>query len=616
MIFFVDFVTLASNNTAINNCLSLLKDQVKNQYNVDLSDVNINWNDTNLSIYTGMYMPWSTDGKKTMSEVLVENPNTEWCEYALWLDSSDCEDNYSHTFFAKRNNIWTVKITPEKRWKGYWTATEFVTWWWDIGFQFPLQKRDDPQYDDYTYYNEWDDWWKLQKNVVYAQYLIDWTLLSCGFISFDAESWYTLNDLYQSNYLWNKFEWGSFESLWKLWTDDKYFGMKVRIQWLDWNEKNLFHMNVLAISYDNGSKYFNETIAHQLQIKAMLDVNSMDGDKSMNNVMEKYRNYLMNNTCFKLIHKDKSDLPGFCGWNYSDNSNLVSYNEWWVKKIFAKLFLNNVYAFNLREEDKKKADKKLDNLPEPTIHWVSYSLMRKIYKLKNEELKNKILMALTPWYRAIIKYKIKNWKYVSNDERVFLKSSLNHDDIVKNIEYIFKKYYKNNNLDLSDVEYLNPEFWDDVIPFVDKRHKDKLIENSFLKNKLEFIKRKFGKQKVKEYENKISSITNKYESKIDELNNKYNELITINKKQEAEKISKKLEQLYKEEEQDLNNIAKNDKDFKSYIQTKKKVFKNVNTSVLQNHDKKGNLSVILMVLWIVLILASMFLLYQKNKNAN
>jgi len=34
-------------------------------------------------------------------------------------------------------------------------------------------------------------------------------------------------------------------------------------------------MNVLAVSYDNKSAYFNEYIAHKLQIKAMLDVKNM-----------------------------------------------------------------------------------------------------------------------------------------------------------------------------------------------------------------------------------------------------------------------------------------------------------------------------------------------------
>jgi hypothetical protein len=62
-------------------------------------------------------------------------------------------------------------------------------------------------------------------------------------------------------------------------------------------------MDVLSVSYDNNSPFFNEYVAHPLQIKAMLDVTNMEGSHSMNEVMAKYLDYIIDHTCFQIAHQ-------------------------------------------------------------------------------------------------------------------------------------------------------------------------------------------------------------------------------------------------------------------------------------------------------------------------
>ena len=623
LMFFNVSISYAASDTQLNGCLQELAKQVKNQYSIDLSNISVkvNWESTNVDASKYKKSTRIDLGKRTFSDVLVSNPTTKWCEYSYDESSSYCEDNYSKVFFAKRNNIWTIKVSPGVEWSWYWVATEFITWGPKIWFQFPIKKRHDPQLSDWTYYDEWDDYWQLRKNIVYVQYLLDWTLSSCWFIKFKALWRHTLNDLYQRNYLWNKFEWWSFEDLWKdaSW---KYDSMKVRIQWLDTDNKDLFQMDVLSVSYNNKSSFFNQFVAHNYQIKAMTDVKNMDWAQSMNKVMNTYKNYLIDDTCFRLIHPDISTLPNFCHGSYSDNYKLAYNTLRWIKSWFVRMlsniFFSKVYAFSVKPEDKKIALEKMNSLPAPTNNWVSIYTRRKISNLKNIELKNSLIRALSIWTRAMIEKKIKAGKFVSDDDLVFLHSSLNHEQIVKNVEYIFKHYYHNWKLDLSNVEYLNPEFWDSVIPFPDKRHKDKLIENSFLENKLNFIKRKFWDKTVKIYEEKINKIKTKYLPKLTELKDKYNNLIIENKREEAKKISDKISNIYNDMQNEINNIGKNNPEFKKYILLKSKALSNVPLKTIyeSNGHKNNKLIFILIWLWILLIIASLYLIYKKNKNEN
>jgi len=614
LFFLLSFVgiTRAATTEEINDCLSILANQVKNNYGLDLkTDVVVDGYAVDLSVYTGTKDPDSEI--KYMSEVLAENSTTEWCEYALDKDSSECEEDFSHVFFAKRNNIWTIKITPERRGEWYWVATEFVSWGDDVGFQFPLKKRtypaEDRQLSDYTYYDEGDDYGQMKQNLVYVQYLLDWKLLSCGYIKFDKVDPHTLNDLFQANYLWNAFEWWSFESLWKF-NGGKYFWMKVRIPWLDLEWNGLFTMDVLAISYDNNSPFFNETIAHQLQIKSMTDVTNMDGEKSMDTVMARYYTYLDEDTCFDIIHS-VDNLPAFCHWTFSDRSDLVSYADPY-KKLFA-LFFDEVYAYSLSEEDKKVAEEKLNNMPEPTVDWVNIHTWNKINSLKDKKLASYLLRAISPASKLIIERDISNGKEVSYDDIIFLHCWLTHEQIVENIEYIFKKYYKDGNLDLSNPEYLNPEFWDCIIPYPDRRHKDKFIETSYLENKLQFIKNKFGEEKLKEYEKKIQEVTKKYNSKLEELKQKYAEQVLNNDKEWAEKTKQEIDKIYKEMETELLEIAKNDPDFQKYISYKKETFKDMPTNI-GKEKKVSTYAYIFIGLGVLLVLISLILIVYKNKN--
>jgi len=617
-------ITRAATNEEINDCLSILSDQVKDNYWIDLSeDVIIDGNKADLSIYTWMRSPLSED--KYMSEVLRRNTTTEWCEYALDKDATECEDDYPNVFFAKRNNIWTLKITPEERWVWYWTATEFVTWGDDVGFQFPLKKRsypeEDTQLSDYAYYDEWDDYGQMKQNLVYVQYLLDWTLLSCWFIKFDKVDPHTLNDLFQANYLWNAFEWGSFESLWKFNGWD-YFWMKVRIPWLDLEWRGLFTMDLIAISYDNDSSFFNEYIAHQLQIKAMTDVSDMDWEKSMATVMTKYLDYLWYNTCFQIIHrysvKDNDnnntsyDLPSFCHFRYSDRSNLVSYVNPYNRLV--SMLFDDVYAFSVREQDKKTAEEKQKNMPMPTIDGVNAFIWSNINKLEDKKLAWYILRALNPASKVIIKRDLESWKNVPYDDIVFLNCWLTHDQIVDNVEYIFKKYYKDGKMDLSDPEYLNPEFWDCIIPYPDRRNKNKFVEDSYLENKLQFIKNTFGEEKLKEYEKKISEVTNKYNDNLEKLKIKYSEQLASNNLTWAKETEKEIKNIYSKMETELLNISKNDPDFEKYISYKKETFKDMPLPTKSKDSK--NFIYIFIGIWIFLILLSLVLIAYKNKNVN
>ena len=614
----------------VNECLSILSKKVKDQYGISLTWVSIESNDVDLSVYSGSKPSGFT--KKYMSEVLRQNPSTKWCEYTLDKDEVECQEKFSHVFFAKRNNIWTVRISPDVEWEWYWVATEFVTWWWEIGFQFPLKKRDDPQYEDYSYYDEWDDYGKLQKNIVYVQYLADGTLSSCGFIRFNKEWDHSLNDLYQKNYLWNKFEWGSFEFLWDYTkNDDKFRWMKVKIVWLDWDKKNLFNMDVLSISYKNDDSFFSEYIAHKLQIKAMVDVKNMAWTHSMNKVMWKYIDYLINNTCFQIVHKssefkvvdpewsgntitykDNTSLPSFCNGSYSAQSDLVSY----IHKSFLDRLLSfaipKVYAYSLDKQTAQKVRKKMEQMPNPEVNWIDIYLWKKIDSLKDETLKWYFIRALVPWAKAQIQYKLNHWESVSYDDIVYYKCKLNHKQIVDTITYLFAKYYKNWELKIPEnVKYPYPEFWDCIIPHADIRHKDKFIENSFMENKLKFIKNKFWEKKMKQYEEKIQAIRSKYEKQISLLEKKYNFEKSIKWR---EKLQEEISSIYKKMWEDIKNIAKKDKDFANYVKLKKEVLKDLPSKPLVKEKNSNKLYYIFIVVWLIFILVALSLIYKKNKN--
>lgn len=595
----------------INECLSKLKNQVSSEYGVDISSVSVNGVDSDLSVYT-----WSAGStwQKIFNEVLKENPSTGWCEYALWYSWDECKSYFSHVFFAKRNNISTIKITPEKRKKGYWTMTEFVTWWWDTAFNFPLQKWDDPQFNSYDYYSEWDSYWLFKQNLIYVQYLLDGTFLSCWYIKLSGDN---LDNINQNNYMGNKFEWWWFQKLgkWDIWSD-KFYWMKVLVKWLDWGENDLFDLNLIAIAYDNLSSYFNEYISYPLQIKAMTDTVAMASEEhTMQNVIMIYQRYLHDNTCFKLVHKNKPDLPKFCWLDYNSSSDLISYVKHNSMLSFIyNFFLDNVYALDMPSDAKERAKKVLDSNSIATRNWIKLTTRLKLEKIKNESLKSKLIYVLSPASKVFIAKKQDKWEYISYDERIYKNCSLKHDQIAKNIEYIFDHYYKNWKLDLSTPKYLNPEFGDCIIPYPDVRHKNKLIENSFIENKIAFIKETFWKDKVNTYEQEIHKATSSYEKKIQSLKKQYKEKLFAGDKKWADVITKKIENEYNLMQKSIDNIAKNDKDLSKYIELKKKALDNVSSkdiSILSNN--KNMTYLIFIVIWLIILSLWMFLVYNKNK---
>lgn len=598
-------------DSQINKCLNKLKEEVQRQYHVDISSISVDGVDADLSVYT-----WSANSiwQKVFSEVLKENFSTKWCQYALWYSKDKCKKYFSHVFFAKRNNISTVKITPEIKWKWYWTMTEFVTWWWDTAFEFPLQKWTDPQFEDYSYYSEWDRYGLFKQNLVYVQYLLDWTLLSCWYIRLLADN---LDNINQNNYMGNKFESWWFKKLntWNIdW--DKFFGMKVLVKGLDWNNNDLFNLNLIAIAYDNNSPFFNEYISYPLQIKAMNDVTLMASENhTMTNVIGKYQDYLLKNTCFKLVHESESDLPSFCWWKFKSKSDLVSYvPKESLLTYLKKIFINNVYALDMPEDAKEKARKVL-NSEVVTRNWIKITTREKINSLKDEKLKSWLIYVLSPGSRALINKKEEKWVYVPYNERIYKKCPLNHTQIAENIEYIFKKYYKDWILNLENAKYLNPEFWDCIIPYPDVRHKNKLIENSFLENKIAFIKQKFWDKKVEEYEEKTNKITSSYIKKINSLKKKYQEKLFEGDKNWAELIKKEINKVYDDMEENINNVIKNDKNLAKYIELKKEAFKDISSKDLVKSKKHANTYLVFIIIWIILLVLWTFLIYNKNKNA-
>ncbi len=602
-------------NEQINKCLSKLKDNVDSQYSIDISSVSVDGEDADLSVYS-----WdaSTTWQRIFTEVLKENPTTYWCENSwMWYSKWQCKNTFSNVFFAKRNNIATVKVTPEKEWKWYWTMTEFVTWWGSTKFDFPLQKWDDPQFDDMSYYSEWDDYWTFRENLVYVQYQLDGTFSSCWYINLDSNN---LDNINQNNYMWNAFEEWGFEKLdkWDLgW--DKFFGMKVLVKWLNWDKNDLFDLKLIGIAYDNDSSYFNEYIAYPLQIKAMTDITNMASENhTMENVINKYiGDYLINNTCFEISHESTSDLPSFCWWDFGSESDLISYNS--KKSLFVNildnLFVDKVYALSMPDWAEEKAKEVMTSNSIATRNGIKISTWEKINNISNESLKSRLIYILSPSSNVFIDKKEERWEYVSYDERIYSKCPLTHDQVAENVEYIFDNYYSNWELDLSSPRYLNAAFGDCMIPYPDVRHKDMLIENSFIQNKITFIQNKFWEKKVQDYEKRISNITNTYEKEVSNLKKEYQEALFSENKEKADSIMNNIENKYDKMQKEIDLISSNDKELSEYIEVKNEAFKNVSSKDFNNSsNQKDNTYIIFILIWIIILVSWLFLVYKKNKN--
>lgn len=107
--------------------------------------------------------------------------------------------------------------------------------------------------------------------------------------------------------------------------------------------------------------------------------------------------------------------------------------------------------------------------------------MTKINSLNNELLKAHILKALSYGIEKEMEEKSIGDTVEAMDNRTFLACGFDYDQRVKLIgEWI--ESIDVNTFDINNITYPDPKLGDCILPFPDARHKNQIIEGSFVSN--------------------------------------------------------------------------------------------------------------------------------------
>lgn len=495
----------------------------------------------------------------------VENTDPHKELYYAWYDKYD--------FLARRTNIATIV-----------TWWNFVTsqWVWfgqDSSFTFPLPQKTNPQL--------WDKWVKtfsdpFKEFVLYTHHNLKWEFMSCWILKVVptwknsrwlnrsfweiSESWYFTNTLNwiesqpklsnrkcNSWFEWEKISTGSLD----------FYKMKTDVCVINYSEDDYLAMQLISISYDNKSTYINDYVAMPLQVRAMKDLWT-NPIWWLSGIRNKYLEYLDEKTCLSLIHKNIWDLPSFCNWTYSSQVNLewlYSLNKWNSINTFSELYSQILDIFSLNKVNASRELSTPNEMIEKSKWMVvfenfPYDLYKKITDLKDEDFKSYLLTSINDKFEDLVTYKVKNKQLLTPYEEIFYKCNINYSKRVEIVKDLVSKYSDLNKIDYKKISYIDPNFWNCIIPYPDKKNLNNEIELSFPSNKIlakqinwtyipEEIKPedKLRVEKIMklelQYNEDLKNITNKFNSWL--INeNEYNKQISLIK----EKFNKNINNLH------------------------------------------------------------------------
>lgn len=437
--------------------------------------------------------------KGDLSEVLVDDISSSYDDLSKYSKFRDYRSyrwsseplsslNPRYFFSTRRNNIGTIIA-----WSNY-NISQIVWFGKDSTFDFPLDDTSlwIPSYwDKYILKNASVGGFK--EYLLYTHHLnaFPYDLLSCWIVKIVPLDGRTLWEIDESQYFtntlhgswsqvvlwWNKcrswFEWRNVSR----WSDD-FYEMKANICVLNYAREDYLKMEVISVAYDNGSNRLNEYYTHPLQVQAMQDLSARSN--GLRWVQDKFRNLLEDKTCFRVVHGLISNLPSACWWWFRDG--LVFQNDL-KNNIFTKLWS---YIFPIASaklevwDDYKPWEVKDTGL---VVLWnLPYSLYKKLQGIPNEDFRDLMELSIHPWFESSIAHKKKEWIVITPYEETFLKCQIPYAERFE----IVKEFLKNvdsNKFKEDNITYLNPKYGDCIIPFPDKKHRDKLIDISFDSNK-------------------------------------------------------------------------------------------------------------------------------------
>jgi len=525
---------------------------------------------------------------------LAKNPEFNNDRKKLWLNEND--------FLSRRNNIATLVASDN------YIVSQVVWFWRDSNFDFPVQAKWKSYWDKYRL-----EWKNFKEFVLYTHHSIEWDFLSCWIFHLTplnwrtywnvAETWYFTNILQwnqEQSILWNKkcsswFEWEYINKG----TDD-FYSMKTNVCTIDYAQKDFVKQEILAVAYDNKSKFFNEYVIFPLQVSAMKNTDLTSN--WLAEVREKFLDYVTSKTCLSIVHKNTSDLPSWCKNKFS--SEIVKINNNFILSVISNLIpvadAAREFNFSSKEIESSKWIVIYESLP--------YELHQKLIKIPNKNFVDYIKLALTPNFEDYIKNRKENNILLSNYEEIFLSCNINYTERESIIIDFLTKLKDPENFNISEISYSNKKFWDCIIPYPDKENRNIVIEWSFPSNKI--LAEKLNWTYVWEEinililemiaeENKISI---EYQNNIENITNQFKEWI-INSKEFEEKINI-------EKDNYNNNISWLEEKYNNIYSNKD----NLSDNKLIEKNKSGIIVyivvLILIVLWAILIFKS----YKKINN--
>jgi hypothetical protein len=259
--------------------------------------------------------------------------------------------------------------------------------------------------------------------------------------------------------------------------------MKTNICTIDSVNNDFVRMEVIAVAWDNKSSYFNEYNIFPLQVQTMNDP-SITSTSTLSDVRLIFLNLVDTKTCGSLVHTSIGTLPVGCNGQFS--SNLLAFEK--TKDIYKKAlsFLDSLFP-------KAEAALKIEGITPTDIEasrgmmysaTFPFALHKKLESIENKTFVNYLEWALDPNLEQTIQDRKDQGIVTSPYEDTFLQCGMNYTQREAVIKDFITKLRNPKYIDVNNLTYSDPKFGDCIIPYPDKTHIGKVIDNSFPSNKL------------------------------------------------------------------------------------------------------------------------------------
>lgn len=558
--------------------------------------------------------------KGDLSKVLFDEANNSFYDFStyenFWNASVRNPANAwgsgwdDYIFEARRNNIWTIIS-----WNNY--VYSQISWFWkDSNFDFPLESKTGKPFGDKYRLN----WNFFKEYVIYTHHLRssteDFPLMSCWIakviplwwrtFSDINESWYMTNILNgiapQANLWWKKcaswFEW-SYDS--QDWED--FYKMKANVCVQSYDESDYLKLEVISIAFDNDSKRINEYYTHPLQVRAMR--NNATHAQWLAGIQKVFRDLLESETCYWVVHGNRSNLPSSCGNNFGP----ISYNRShfsFLDYIFPKAYADRPTQIEIPvltpEEEEDTGMMVQWNLP--------FKLNKKLEAVPDESFREYMLLSILPNFEELIQYRQDNDVLLTPFEEVFLSCNLDYTQRL----WVVTDFLENLNVEsfsLSKLDYSDETYWDCIIPYPDKDKIDIVVAWSFESNQL-LAQKLNGSFAPSPDSPEVAEYIRKREALLVWLNR---ELELIDSRFNSWEIDSNTANILKRDIEEETSIAIESIDFWSweFSESQNEIIENTLGSSDEN-STNIMIYVIIAVLMTLWVSSVGFAFYKKNKN--